>query len=116
MPLSIKGYGWEKTKKPIPCINSAFPIQCLYHRSIFFKENNGDIQLFVSDVKMPGKSGKAAYDEIRAIRPDLKAIFMSGYAEDVINGKMVLDEKLHFISKPISPVEFLRKIRTVLDE
>ncbi len=80
-----------------------------------FKENKDGIQLFVSDVMMPGKNGKEAYDEIRTIRPDMKAVFMSGYAEDVISNKTVLDEKLHFIPKPILPSEFLRKIRMALD-
>lgn len=81
-----------------------------------YKENSATIRLFVSDVMMPVKNGKAAYDEIRAIAPNMKAIFMSGYTEDIMNNKMILDERLHFITKPISPVEFLRKIRTVLDE
>ncbi len=81
-----------------------------------YKENHGNIHLFVSDVMMPRKNGKAAYDEILVIAPDMKAVFMSGYTEDVINSKIVLDEKLYFITKPISPVEFLRKIRSALDE
>jgi len=80
------------------------------------KENQGNIHLFVSDVMMPRKNGNAAYDEILLIVPEMKAIFMSGYTEDIINRKMILDERLHFITKPILPAEFLRKIRSALDE
>lgn len=81
-----------------------------------YKENHGNIHLFVSDVMMPRKNGKAAYDEMLLIAPGMKAVFMSGHTEDIIKRKMSLDKKLHFIAKPISSVEFLQKIRTALDE
>ena len=81
-----------------------------------FKENQDNIHLFVTDVMMPRKNGRDAYNEILLIAPNMKAIFMSGYAEDIINKKMIWDKNLVFITKPISPSEFLKKIRTSLDE
>lgn len=80
-----------------------------------FEESNGKIQLLLLDVVMPKKSGKEIYDDIRKIRPDIKALFMSGYTADIINRSGLLEEGINFISKPISPDELLRKVRDVLD-
>jgi PAS domain S-box-containing protein len=73
------------------------------------------IRLAIIDVIMPGKNGKETYDEMRRIAPDLKAIFTSGYASDVLTDKHILEEGLEFITKPASPREMLRKIREFLD-
>ena len=78
-----------------------------------FKENKDRIQLCISDMVMPKMGGREAYEEMRKIRPDLRVIFMSGYAAD--KAKAVIDEGLDFISKPVSPADFLRKVREVLD-
>jgi PAS domain S-box-containing protein len=80
-----------------------------------FTEHKGSIRLVVLDVIMPKKNGKEAYEEIAALAPDVNVIFMSGYTEGLID-KMELGRKsMNFMLKPISPVEFLLKIRTVLD-
>ncbi|MCX8031376.1 MAG: response regulator, partial [Thermodesulfovibrionales bacterium] len=80
-----------------------------------FTENKDKIQLLIFDVVMPKKNGKEAYDEIKSIKPNIEAIFTSGYAENIIYKKGILDENLNFIKKPISPNELLRRIRKVLD-
>ena len=54
-----------------------------------YKEQKDAIQLLVLDVIMPRKNGKEAYDEICGIRPDIKTIFMSGYAGDVFERKHI---------------------------
>ncbi len=81
-----------------------------------FMENRDKIQMLLFDVIMPEKNGKEAYDEIREVAPGIKALFTSGYPEDVVNQKMILRERLHFISKPVSPAELLRKVREALDK
>lgn len=80
-----------------------------------FNENKDKIQLLFLDVIMPKKNGKEVYDEIKKVRPDIKAIFTSGYSGDIIHKKGILEEGLDFITKPISPEELLRKVREVLD-
>jgi len=80
-----------------------------------YNENKDKVQLFILDVIMPKKNGKEVYDEIRQIWPDIRAIFTSGYNEDVIHKKGILEEGLDFISKPISIDRLLRKVREVLD-
>jgi CheY-like chemotaxis protein len=81
-----------------------------------FMENRETIDLLLSDLIMPKMSGKDAYDEIKVWRPDLKAIFASGYAPDVVRQKMALDSEVTLISKPITPYALLKKVRTLLDE
>jgi len=66
-------------------------------------------------VIMPVKTGRDAYEEIKKLDPDIKAIFMSGYTDDIISRKGVLEEGFDFISKPINPEALMRKVRDVLD-
>ena len=80
-----------------------------------FKANQDKIQLLVLDVIMPKKNGKEAYEEIKNLSPLVKVIFTSGYTEDIISQKMVLEEGLNFITKPIMPTELLKRVREVLD-
>ncbi|MEW6067567.1 MAG: PAS domain-containing protein [Nitrospirota bacterium] len=81
-----------------------------------FNENKDKVDLLILDVVMPKMNGKEVYDEIRKIRPDIQAIFMSGYSADIIHKKGILDEGLEFILKPITPHVFLRKIRETLNK
>ncbi|GAB64174.1 two-component sensor kinase [Candidatus Jettenia caeni] len=80
-----------------------------------FMKNKDDIRLLVFDVMMPKKNGKEAYDEIKKIMPGIKALFMSGYPKDGVSNKIILEESLPFISKPVSPTGLLKKVREVLD-
>ena len=81
-----------------------------------FMENRETIHLLLSDLIMPTMNGNEAYDEMKAWRPGLKAIFVSGYAPDIVRQKLRLEIGVELISKPISPRALLKKIRSVLDE
>ena len=83
---------------------------------IRFKENKDKIDLIILDVIMPKKNGKMAYDEIKKLCPEIKAIFTSGYTTELIDKKGVLEEGINFIPKPVSADELLRKVREVLDK
>ena len=76
-----------------------------------FVGDKDGIQLLILDLIMSKKSGKEAYDEIKKIRPDVKALFTSGYAIDIIKRKGLLEEGFNFISKPILPKELITKVR-----
>jgi PAS domain S-box-containing protein len=80
-----------------------------------FKDNRDRVQLLLLDVIMPKKSGKEAYEDIWSMMPDIRAIFLSGYARDLIQDRGVFDNGPEFIQKPVLPKELLRKIREVLD-
>lgn len=81
-----------------------------------FMENKDNIQLVILDVMMPRKNGKEAYDHIMKIKPGIKALFMSGYTADDTKHRGILEEGLDFVSKPISPSSFLKKVREVLEK
>lgn len=80
-----------------------------------FAQSGKDIQLVIFDCIMPKKNGRDAYDEIRKTAPGIKALFMSGYTADTISSKGILDPDMEFISKPIVPREFLKKIAEILN-
>ncbi|OGW37159.1 MAG: hypothetical protein A2Y97_01130 [Nitrospirae bacterium RBG_13_39_12] len=80
-----------------------------------FRENKEKIQLLILDVIMPKKNGKEVYNEIKRINPDIKAIFISGYTADIIHKKGIMEERLNFMLKPISPDKLLIKVREVLN-
>jgi CheY-like chemotaxis protein len=79
-----------------------------------FREHAEEIDFVLLDVVMPRMNGKEVYDTIMAIKPEVKALFMSGYTADIINQKGILEAGIHYISKPLSPDSLLRKVREVL--
>ncbi len=80
-----------------------------------FRSNAGAIDLLILDVIMPHKSGKEAFDAIKAQRPGIPALFISGYTADILDRKGITGEGIQFISKPASPVALLRKVREILN-
>jgi CheY-like chemotaxis protein len=73
------------------------------------------IHLLLTDVVMPGISGKNLAEELTRTQPDLKALFMSGYTDEAIAQHGVLEPGAAFIQKPFSPMSLAAKVRTVLD-
>lgn len=80
-----------------------------------YRENQDRITLLMLDMVMPKKNGKEAYAEIRKICPDVKAVFVSGYAPDMVRDQLMLEHGAPIAYKPITPVELLKLIRTTLD-
>lgn len=79
-----------------------------------FIEHQNEIKLLLTDVMMPKKNGKEAYNEIKNIKDDVKVIFISGYSAAAT--AELLDEQLNYMAKPVSPRDLLAKIREVLDK
>ncbi len=80
-----------------------------------FMARADEIDFVLLDVVMPRINGKEVCDTIQSIRPGIKALFMSGYTADIICQKGILEEGIHYISKPLTPEALLRKVREVLD-
>jgi len=76
---------------------------------------NRRIDLLLTDVVMPGMSGKALADEMARTDPRLKILFISGYSDDAIAHHGVKDPDIHLLQKPFSPLDLARKVREVLD-
>ena len=80
-----------------------------------FAENEENIDILLLDVIMPKKNGRDVYEEACRVNPEIKALFLSGYTGDMLNSKKILGEGLHFVFKPVSPMDLLKKLREVLD-
>ena len=80
------------------------------------RKHGGEVHLLLTDVVMPGMSGRELAETIRKERPGIKVIFMSGYTENIIAHHGVLEHGINYISKPVTPVTLTQKIRSVLDE
>jgi DNA-binding response OmpR family regulator len=77
-------------------------------------EHNGPIDLLLTDVVMPGMSGKSLAEKLVQLRPGLKILFMSGYTENAIARHSVLGPGIEFIQKPFSLTAIAARIREVL--
>jgi two-component system cell cycle sensor histidine kinase/response regulator CckA len=74
----------------------------------------GGIDLLVTDVVMPRMDGPTLAREIRARRPDMKVIFISGYAEDDFRRRLDEDADIHFLAKPFSLKQLAGKVKDAL--
>jgi CheY-like chemotaxis protein len=79
------------------------------------RSHEGEIHLLVTDVVMPGMSGRELATSILGLHPKLKLLFMSGYTANVIAQHGVLDEGVHFLQKPFSQADLALKVREALD-
>lgn len=79
-----------------------------------FSENREKVSLVMLDGIMPKKNGREAYLEIRAMKPDVKVIFMSGYLENMLDFDHLMEREIHFLQKPVLPLDILKKIQELL--
>lgn len=80
-----------------------------------FSANIGRVHLVVLDGIMPKKNGMDAFIKIKTLQPGIKALFMSGYAEDVFTKNGIPLNETLFLQKPVSPKELACNIRAILD-
>ena len=79
------------------------------------ESHEGEIHLLLTDVVMPGMSGRDLSDRLRPGRPAMKVLYMSGYTDEAIVDHGILDAGIHFIPKPFSPASMAQKILEVLN-
>jgi PAS domain S-box-containing protein len=79
------------------------------------EQHAGPIDLLLTDVVMPQMSGREVGMLLGAVRPKLKVLYLSGYADESIVHRGVLEPGLAFLQKPFSPESLARKVREMLD-
>ncbi len=80
-----------------------------------FMEHQDRVKLLLLDAVMPKKTGREAYDKIRIFRPEVRALFLSGYPADVMVSRGLVEPGTPVIVKPVPMEELLRKVRAELD-
>jgi CheY-like chemotaxis protein len=78
------------------------------------ERHTGPIHLMLTDIMMPGMTGKELVERFKPLRPEMAVVFMSGYAEQPITQPGAVDAKASFISKPFLPDALAMKVREVL--
>ncbi|MGE3230571.1 MAG: response regulator [Hyphomicrobium sp.] len=74
------------------------------------------IDLLITDVVMPRMDGPALIREVRQLRPELKVIFISGYAEEDFRKRLDENMEMHFLAKPFSLAQLAEKVKEVLHQ
>ncbi len=80
-----------------------------------FRDNKERIKLLVLDIIMPNMNGREVFEAARKIRPGVKTLFISGYAEDLLQKTGMINGNHSFLMKPASRNQLLKKVREVLD-
>ena len=78
-------------------------------------EFDGEIHLLLTDVVMPEVSGRDLAESLRAPRPGMRVLYMSGYTDDDVLRSSVASDQAPFLQKPFPPDVLVAKVREVLD-
>jgi signal transduction histidine kinase/ActR/RegA family two-component response regulator len=78
------------------------------------QEHRGPLQLLLTDVVMPEMNGPAVAEHLTPLRPEMRVLFMSGYANSVMGDDGILQQSVAFLQKPFTRDELVQKVQEVL--
>jgi signal transduction histidine kinase len=78
-------------------------------------QHEGPIDLLITDMIMPRMGGRELAHQVSLLRPDIKVLFISGYAETAIVHHGLLGPNTFFLAKPFTPLTLARKVREILE-
>ena len=102
MVLAEKGYSVLVTRSPEDAVRLC-------------EKRGAEIQLLLTDVVMPGSSGRELAKRLTAHNPQMRVLYMSGYTFNIIAQGGMLDAGVAFLQKPFTPSALAEKVREVLD-
>lgn len=79
------------------------------------ENHSGPVHLLLTDVVMPGLSGRQLAEGMQRLRPTIRVLYMSGYMDDAVVRHGVLHAETAFLQKPFTMVALAKKVRAVLD-
>ncbi|MBS1852071.1 MAG: PAS domain S-box protein [Acidobacteria bacterium] len=80
------------------------------------RQHKEPIHLLLTDIVMPGMSGRDLAGQLAQVRPEIKVLYMSGYTGQTFGGQGTLAPGTHFLQKPFTRDSLTRKIRETLEE
>jgi two-component system cell cycle sensor histidine kinase/response regulator CckA len=83
---------------------------------VLSKERKEPIHMVLTDVVMPGMSGRQLADQLIHLHPKMKVLYMSGYTDNAVFHHGVLEEGVNYIHKPFTIDGLMKKMREVLDK
>jgi signal transduction histidine kinase/CheY-like chemotaxis protein len=81
----------------------------------FLQTYGGPLDLLVSDVVMPNLGGRQLAEQVQAMRPEVKVLFLSGYTDDAVLKHGINHSEFNFLQKPFSPITLATMVRQILD-
>jgi two-component system cell cycle sensor histidine kinase/response regulator CckA len=81
-----------------------------------FRRYKAIIKLLLTDVVLPGQNGRDLANDLHAICPNLRTIFISGYPENAVTRHGIQEDGMFYLPKPFSLKSLTRKVRQVLEQ
>ena len=78
-------------------------------------EEEGSIDLLLSDLIMPGMGGRELAERVKTLQPQAAVLYMSGYTDDAVVRREVLDADVAFLQKPFGTADLVRHVRAELE-
>ena len=79
------------------------------------QETSERFDLMITDVIMPKMNGRELADRLKPVLPHLRVLYISGYTENAIVQRGILEPGLHYLAKPFSPPALAEKVRQIVD-